>query len=151
MVERAVWRPSILLVDEDIGRRDGVALELAVRGIKVESAEDVASAMETLAERPWAFSLVVTDLDVLPLGGHGLAHAVHGRWPDTPVAILVSQAPGDAGPRALSPGVTVIPRSPVPAQLARAIEKLVLPGRPDQPLAVLSESGWTFVPLRPHA
>ena len=144
-MEVNVWKPSILFVQDDPARRRDVTRELAERGIRTVGAEDVASAMEALAANPLTFALLVTDLDVMPIGGVSLARVVHRRWPDLPVAIISGAA---TGTRSLGPGITLLARPVVPGQLAEAIARLVSPGQSAQPLAVLSESGWSFVPLR---
>lgn len=143
-----LWRPSVLLVEDDAKRRREVARELVERGIRVVEAEDAAGAMELIAANPLRFALLVTDLDIMPVGGVNLARVVHRRWPDLPVALVSGQS---IGARTLGRGVTLLARPVVPGQLAEAISRMVSPGRPAQPLAVLSESGWSFVPLHVQA
>ena len=60
--------PSILFVEDDGAVRREVCRELAERGLHTVEADDPASAMEALANSPTGFSLLVTDLDVLPIG-----------------------------------------------------------------------------------
>ena len=141
-------KPSILLVEDDGFERREVSRELAERGLHTVEADDPASAMEALASSPTGFSLLVTDLDVLPIGGMSFARAVHRRWPTLPVAIVSC---GAAGMRVVAPGVTLMARPMVPGQLAEAIARMLSPGQPAEMLAVLSESGWSFKPLRMHA
>jgi len=147
MTER-VRKPSILLVEDDGAQRREVSRELAERGLSTVEVDDPASAMEALTRTPTGFSLLVTDLDVLPIGGLSFARAVHRHWPAVPVAIVSC---GAAGMRVLAPGVTLIARPMVPGQLAEAIARMLSPGQPAEMLAVLSESGWSFKPLRMHA
>lgn len=147
MTER-VRKPSILLVEDDGAQRRELSRELAERGLSTVEVDDPASAMEALTRTPTGFSLLVTDLDVLPIGGLSFARAVHRRWPAVPVAIVSC---GAAGMRVLAPGVTLIARPMVPGQLAEAIARMLSPGQPAEMLAVLSESGWSFKPLRMHA
>ncbi len=141
-------KPSILLVEDDAVARREVCRELAARGLHTVEADDPASAMEALANSPTGFSLLVTDLDVLPIGGMSFARAVHRRWPAVPVAIMSC---GAAGMRVIAPGVTLLARPLVPGQLAEAIARMLSPGPPSEMLAVLSESGWSFKPLRVRA
>lgn len=138
---------SILLVEDDGDQRDEVVRELAERGLDTVAVDDPASAMEALATSPTGFSLVVTDLDVLPIGGLSFARVVHRRWPAVPVAIVSC---GATGARLIAPGITLMARPMIPGQLAEAISRL-LSGQPAEMLAVLSESGWSFKPLRMHA
>lgn len=139
-------KPSILLVEDDGSQRREVSRELAERGLQTVAVDDPASAMELLMGGPTGFSLLVTELDVLPIGGLSFARAVHRRWPALPVAIVSGAA---SGARVIAPGVTLLGRPLVPGQLAEAIARMVA-GRPTEMLAVLSESGWSFKPLRMH-
>lgn len=141
-------KPSILIVEDGGAQRDELSRELAERGIDTVEVDDPASAMEVLATSPTGFSLVVTDLDVLPIGGLSFARAVHRRWPAVPVAIMSC---GATGARVIMPGITLMGRPMIPGQLAEAIARMLSPGQPAEMLAVLSESGWSFKPLRMHA
>lgn len=147
MTER-MRKPSILLVEDDGAQRRELSRELAERGLHTVEADDPASAMEALTGSPTGFSLLVTDLDVLPIGGLSFARVVHRRWPAMPVAIVSC---GASGMRVLAPGVTLMARPMVPGQLAEAIARMLSPGQPAEMLAVLSESGWSFKPLRLRA
>lgn len=141
-------KPSILLVEDDGAQRREVTRELAVRGLMTVEADDPASAMDALTASPTGFSLLVTDLDVLPIGGLSFARVVQRRWPEMPVAIVSCSA---TGMRVLAPGLTLMARPMVPGQLAEAIMRLLSPGQPAEMLAVLSESGMSFKPLRLRA
>lgn len=143
-----VRKPSILLVEDDAAQRREVSRELTERGLISVEADDPASAMEALTSSPTGFSLLVTDLDVLPIGGLSFARVVQRRWPAMPVAIVSCSA---TGMRVLAPGVTLMARPMVPGQLAAAIMQLLSPGPPAEMLAVLSESGMSFKPLRLRA
>lgn len=142
-------QPSILIVEEDPGRRRDMIRELAAGGLQAAEAEDAASAMETLTRSPDEFWLVVTDLDIMPIGGFSLARAIQRRFPQLPVAIVTAQATTTAmAARALASGVTLLPRPVEARKLAQAIHKLVAPGHQPLSLAVLSETGTSFVPLQ---
>jgi DNA-binding NarL/FixJ family response regulator len=90
---------------------------------------------------------VVTDLDVEPIGGFNLARAIHRRWSATPVAIVTADATRAMAIRALTAGVVLLPRTATPENLAQAIAKLLAPGNLAFSLAVLSETGTSFVPF----
>jgi DNA-binding NtrC family response regulator len=143
-----VRKPSILLVEDDGTQRREVSRELAERGLYTVEVDDPASAMEALTNSPNGFSLLVTDLDVLPIGGLSFARVVQRRWPAMPVAIVSCSA---TGMRVLTPGVTLMARPMVPGQLAEAIARMLSPGHSPEMLAVLSESGFSFKPLRMRA
>lgn len=141
-------KPSILVVEEDATCRSDMICEFVAAGIDAVPAEDAASAMEALNQAPDRFALVVTDLDVMPIGGFTLARAIHRRHSHVPVAIVTNRATTTMAARALARGVTLLPRPVEVAKLVQAVHKLITPGRPSVPLAVLSETGTSFVPLR---
>lgn len=145
-------QPSILIVEEDSSRRHEMVRELAAGGLQAAEAEDAATAMELLTRAPEGFWLVVTDLDVMPIGGFSLARAIQRKFPQLPVAIVTGQATTTAlAARALAAGVTLLPRPVEVRKLAQAIHKLVAPGHQPLSLAVLSETGTSFVPLQARA
>lgn len=140
--------PSILVVEGDETCRAELVGAFAAAGMYAVAAEDAASAMEALGQAPEGFSLVVTDLDVMPIGGFTLARAIHRRYAQLPVAIVTTRATPTMGMRSLARGITLLPRPVEPAKLVQAVQELSAPGRPRVPLAVLSETGTSFVPLR---
>ena len=141
-------KPSILIVEEDATCRSDLVCEFVAAGIPVLSAEDAASAMEVINRSPEAIALVVTDLDIMPIGGFTLGRAIHRRYAQLPVAIVTTRATPTMGMRSLARGITLLPRPVEPAKLVQAVQELSAPGRPRVPLAVLSETGTSFVPLR---
>lgn len=141
-------KPSILIVEDDATRRSDMVCEFVAGGMHAVAAEDAATAMEALGQAPESFALVVTDLDILPIGGFTLARAIHRRYPHLSVAIVTNRATTTMAARALARGITLLPRPVEVAKLVQAVHKLIEPGRPALPLAVLSETGTSFVPLR---
>lgn len=144
-------KPSILIVEEDATCRSDLVCEFVAAGIHCLAAEDAASAMEALSRSPEAISLVVTDLDIMPIGGFTLARAIHRRYPKVPVALVTNRATTTMSARALARGITLLPRPVDAAKLVQAVRKLITPGGEPTPLAVLSETGTSFVPLRPRS
>ena len=141
-------KPSILIVEEDATCRSDLVCEFVAAGIPVLSAEDAASAMEVINRSPEAIALVVTDLDIMPIGGFTLGRAIHRRYPNVPVALVTNRATTEMSPRAIARGITLLPRPVEAAKLVQAVRKLITPGNATAGLAVLSETGTSFVPLR---
>lgn len=137
---------TILLVAEDGSSRDEEASSLANAGYRVLVTDDAASALEVLEQDPTAVTLVVADLDVEPIGGFNLARAIHRRWSSMPVAVVTAEATRAMAIRALTAGVVLLPRPSTPENLARAIAKVLAPGGLVMSLAVMSETGTSFVP-----
>jgi len=137
---------TVLLVDDDDPRRDEATRALIASDLRVLTADDAGEALEILSRDPQAVTLVVTDLDVEPIGGFNLARAIHRRWSGVPVAIVTSEATRAMAIRALTAGVVLLPHAATPDNLARAIVKLLAPGNLAFSLAVMSETGTSFVP-----
>lgn len=137
---------TVLLVEDDATRRDEATRALVAGGFRVFTADDAGEALEILTRDPQAVTLVVTDLDVEPIGGFNLARAIHRRWSSVPVAIVTSEATRAMAIRALTAGVVLLPRTSTPDNLTRAIAKLLAPGNLAFSLAVMSETGTSFVP-----
>lgn len=138
---------TILLVEDDRPRRDEEASALAEAGFRVVVTDDAAGALEVLALDPTAITLVVADLDVEPIGGFNLARAIHRRWSSMTVAIVTAEATRALAIQALTAGVVLLPRTATPENLVRAITKVLAPGSMAMSLAVMSETGTSFVPL----
>lgn len=138
---------TILLVEDDDSRRGAATRALIAAGFRVFTADDAGEALEILTRDPQAVTLVVTDLDVEPIGGFNLARAIHRRWSSVPVAIVTSEASRAMAIRALTAGVVLLPRPSTPDNLVRAITKLLAPGNLAFSLTVMSETGTSFVPF----
>ena len=138
---------TIVLVENDTPQRDETVRALLAGGFQVLAADDAGSALELLSRDPQAVTLVVTDLDVEPIGGFNLARAIHRRWSPLPVAIVTAEATRALAIQALTAGVVLLPRTVAPDNLTRAIAKLLAPGNLAFSLAVMSETGTSFVPL----
>jgi DNA-binding NtrC family response regulator len=138
---------TILLVEEDSERREETIDALLARGLRVVATEDAAGALDVLSRGPERVTLVVTDLDIEPIGGFNLARAIHRRWSSVPVAVVSGDTTRTTAIRALSAGVVLLPRAATPTNLAQAIAKLLAPGSLAFSLAVLSETGSSFVPF----
>jgi DNA-binding NtrC family response regulator len=137
---------TILLVAEDGSSRDEEASALARAGFRVLVTDDAAGALEVLDGGASSVTLVVADLDVEPIGGFNLARAIHRRWSSMPVAVVTGEATRALAIRALTAGVVLLPRPATPENLARAIAKVLAPGGLVMNLAVMSETGTSFVP-----
>ena len=136
---------TILLVEDSTPRRVEQTCALHAAGFRVITADDAGEALELLSRDPQAVKLVVTDLDVEPIGGFNLARAIHRRWSSTPVAVVTADSSRAMAIRALTAGVVLLPRTATPENLAQAIAKLLAPGNLAFSLAVLSETGSSFV------
>ena len=90
-------RLRILVVDDEDSIREIARAVLTSAGYVVETAEDGLVAAALYAERPAAFSLVVTDYDMPGLDGAKLAEFVRSRDSGTRVLAVSGLADEDAG------------------------------------------------------
>jgi two-component system response regulator MprA len=99
---------SILVVDDDPGIRDALALLLEDEGYVVLTAPDGLAALEAVArDSP---DLVITDLHMPGLDGVGLIERLQSEWPDLPIFIV------SAGIRASPPAGMPIVTKPFDAE-----------------------------------
>ena len=80
-------RPLILVVDDELGYREGIRRILGARGYACETAVDGADALRAAAERE--FPIVLVDLKMPGVDGFELIRRVRERRPDT-LCIVVS-------------------------------------------------------------
>ena len=81
-------RPEILLVDDDVGLLQLIAMRLGASGYSVTTAESGEEALGRLAsQRP---SLVITDLKMGGMDGLALFDQIHQQAPTLPVIILTA-------------------------------------------------------------
>jgi DNA-binding response OmpR family regulator len=109
---------TILVVDDDPGIRDALALLLEDEGYVVLTAPDGLAALEAVArDSP---DLVITDLYMPGLDGVGLIERLQSKWPDLPIFIV------SAGIRASPPAGIPIVAKPFDAELLLATVALLL-------------------------
>jgi putative nucleotidyltransferase with HDIG domain len=77
---------AILVVDDEVGIRELVALSLAELGYDVSEAAGAADALAQLEARP--FGVVLSDVHMPGLDGVTLAAEIRARYPDTVVIML---------------------------------------------------------------
>ncbi|MFE4968926.1 response regulator transcription factor [Streptomyces sp. NPDC056660] len=79
-------KPEVLVVDDDPGVREALALGLGLEGFTVRPAEDGARALEEVAERPP--SVIVLDVTMPGLSGVEVVRALRAQGRTLPVCML---------------------------------------------------------------
>ncbi|MFG3025615.1 response regulator transcription factor [Streptomyces sp. NPDC048254] len=79
-------KPEVLVVDDDPGVREALALGLGLEGFTVRSAEDGARALEEVAGRPP--SVIVLDVTMPGLSGVEVVRALRAQGRTLPVCML---------------------------------------------------------------
>ncbi len=87
----------LLVVEDDLGTRTGLATVLREEGYEVDEAPDGLVAWSMVRESPP--DLVLTDLEMPNLGGAELIVRIRAHYPHIPIIVLSAEDPLDAGRR----------------------------------------------------
>ena len=90
----------LLVAEDDVGTRTGLAAVLREEGYNVDEAPDGEVAWSIVrVTRP---DLVLTDLDMPKLGGSELIGRIRALYPRMPIVVLSAEDPIDAGRRCVA-------------------------------------------------
>ena len=95
---------TILVADDDLSTREGLAGFLDTLGYDVVTAADGDEALALCRRDPP--QLVFADLDMPKCRGEALLDELRVRYPDTALAVITGESTRDIGRRAASLGVT---------------------------------------------
>lgn len=90
----------LLVAEDDVGTRTGLAAFLREEGYVVDEAADGEVAWSIVRARPP--DLVLTDLDMPNIGGAELIGRVRALYPQIPIAVLSAADPIDVGRRCVA-------------------------------------------------
>lgn len=100
MMDRMQGAKRLLVAEDDVGTRTGLAAFLREEGYEVDEAPDGRAAWSIVQlKRP---DLVLTDLDMPHVGGGRLIIQIRGLYPEIPIAVLSAADPIDAGRRCVA-------------------------------------------------
>ncbi len=137
---------SLLLADDDTVFRDVLAKALRRRGYRVETAGDVSSALQRIAETPPDFAVV--DLKMPGASGLDLVEALHRRHPETRIVVLTGYASIATAVTAVKLGATdYLTKPTAPDELVAALERTNADGTrrlPEQPPS-LDRLAWEHI------
>ncbi len=84
----AITPQHVMVVEDDPALREALVDTLRFAGHRVTEVADGAAALVALeSERP---SLLLTDVQMAPIGGHELLTRVRSRWPELPVVLITA-------------------------------------------------------------
>jgi len=107
----------ILVVDDEVGMREGCRRILAAEGFVVETAEDGRAALERF-EAAGGFDVVISDLKMPRMGGMDLIEALHARDEDALLLVITAYATIDTAVDATKRGAYgYIPKPFTPDEL----------------------------------
>ncbi len=111
-------RPSrILVVDDEVGMREGCRRILAAEGYEVETAEDGQAALDRF-QAAGGFDVVISDLKMPRMGGMDLIEALHGIDEDALLLVITAYATIDTAVDATKRGAYgYIPKPFTPDEL----------------------------------
>ena len=121
---------AVLVVDDSISVRRGVARQLHGLGLDVHEVSDGVEALRRL--RSSSFGLVVTDLEMPRLDGLALLAEMKRSPTLSPIPVIVASTRGDPETRrrVLDLGGEALLSKPVdPSELVRLVEPLLTRGR----------------------
>ncbi len=110
---------AALIVDDERDIRELLSLTLGRMGLRVDAAEDIASARRQLAERH--YDLCFTDMRLPDGSGQTLVAHIASRFPDTPVAMITAYGNVDAAVDALKAGAFDFVSKPVDINVLRRL------------------------------
>src|SRR5712664_2053201 len=123
----AMSRACVLLVDDDLALLQALpeALRLRMGGVKVDTADSAAAALELIAARD--YDAIVTDIKMPGIDGLELLAEIRTQRPDTPTVMITGHGEHDLVVQALRGGAYDFIQKPIDrdhlvASLSRAIQ-----------------------------
>jgi len=135
-------RACVLLVDDDLGLLQALpeALRLRMGGVKVDTADSAAAALDLIATRD--YDAIVTDIKMPGIDGLELLAEIRTQRPDTPTVMITGHGEHDLVVQALRGGAYDFIQKPIDrdhlvASLSRAIQMRELSRRVKEQQAAL--------------
>jgi two-component system response regulator FlrC len=120
----------ILVVEDDPNLREAVCDTLLLAGKSVQSAPGGQEALTLLASQ--SFSIVVSDVRMMPMDGITLLKEIRQQWPHLPVVLMTAYAEVDRAVEAMRSGACDFLLKPFePQALLAHVEKYKLPEAED--------------------
>jgi two-component system response regulator PilR (NtrC family) len=110
---------TALIVDDERDIRELLVLTLGRMGLRVDTAADLASAREQLANN--RYDLCFTDMRLPDGSGQSLIELIASRYPETPVAMITAHGNVDAAVTALKAGAFDFVSKPVDLSVLRGL------------------------------
>ena len=123
-IARGISVPRVLVVDDEENLRELVELTLVGMGLDVDTAPDLASARELIAQRRYA--LCLTDMRMPDGNGLELVAQMAAEQPDTPIAVITAFGSADNAVAALKAGAFDYLSKPVAVDALRALVRSAL-------------------------
>lgn len=128
----------LLVVEDDPSLREAICDTLELAGRPFVAVDGGAPALKALAEH--AFSIVVSDVRMVPMDGIALLKAIRGRLPHLPVVLMTAYAEVDKAVDAMRSGACDFLLKPFdPAALLAVVDKYQLPAVGDDAGVVASD------------
>ena len=110
---------TALIVDDERDIRELLVLTLGRMGLRVDTAADLTSAREQLANN--RYDLCFTDMRLPDGSGQSLIELIASRYPETPVAMITAHGNVDAAVTALKAGAFDFVSKPVDLSVLRGL------------------------------
>jgi two-component system response regulator FlrC len=117
----------VLIVEDDASLREALKDTLELSGYEVIEAADGESALRLLEQR--RVGIVVTDVQMKPMDGERLLHAIKQRWPQLPVLLMTAYGVIERAVEAMRAGACNYLAKPFePQALVSEVARWMLPG-----------------------
>jgi len=116
--------PTALIIDDERDIRELLSITLGRMGLQVDTACDVASAKQRLAETKYA--LCFTDMRLPDGSGQEVIELIAAKYPETPVAMITAHGNVDAAVTALKAGAFDFVSKPVDIGMLRRLVQTAL-------------------------
>lgn len=93
----------ILVVDDEAAIRALLEMALSAEGHRVETSADPRAAIDQIQAA--AYDLVITDINMPGLDGHGLVDAIGARRPGLPVIMMTAKATAETITKSYAQGI----------------------------------------------
>ena len=139
-------KATILIVEDDSDLREALVTTLELAKFRVREAESAEAALTALAQAP--VDLVVSDVNMPGMSGHGLLAEVQRKYPGLPMMLITAYGQISHAVAAMQGGaVDYLVKPFEPQVLVEAIHRVIGvegPGRSDEPVAEDPQSQRVF-------
>ncbi len=116
---------TVLLVEDDRALREALADTLSLAGYRFQAVGSAEAALDALAQS--GFGLVVSDVSMPGMDGHGLLAAVRARYPHVPVLLMTAHGTVERAVEAIRHGAADYLVKPFePGTLLKLVERHAL-------------------------
>ena len=125
---------SVLVVEDDVTLGEALRDTLELEGYEVQVAADGEAALKLLQQHP--FGMVLSDVQMRPMGGHQLLRMIKSRYPRLPVLLMTAYGSVDKAVTAMRDGAVDYLIKPFDSEvlLEKVRQTIIAPEQQGMPL-----------------